>query len=387
VPLQLLLLFFIKVAQHSSTVAQKLHIDKMAKRRTAAEEEIKRQTTLACLKANKFNVAAVARALGYSTRYIKAQAAKYGNRKSVSALPRSGRPKALDAAQVEAAAAAVLEHQSAAKAAAALKEQGTIASSICAKTVLRAVKNVLDFAPVQQQPILTSKTKQKRIAFCWQQHDSNSIIAIDSTYLTLSSTPRRRRKWVEKGTKPVACKPVKGKQLHVYAGVTKYGVTRLIRVTGSTGHPKKYLKYDKKLKRQVQHTGVGAKEFQDVLWEDLQPDAEQIFSAAGVSDWVYLLDGARPHTAGSTTEFMSLNGIRIIADWPPNSPDLNPIENAWAWLKQQLNSKQYASLDEMWQAAQAIWASMPLSMCQNLMNSIATRKAVCIARDGGFTGY
>jgi hypothetical protein len=124
-----------------------------------------------------------------------------------------------------------------------------------------------------------------------------------------------------------------------------------------------------------------------VLWEDLQPDAEQIFSAAGVSDWVYLLDGAKPHTAGSTAEFMSLNGIRIIADWPPSSPDLNPIENAWAWLKQQLYSQQYASLDEMWEAAQAIWASMPLSMCQNLMNSIATRKAVCIARDGGFTGY
>jgi hypothetical protein len=386
-PVQLLLLLYFRVARHSSTIAQELHIDKMAKRRTAAELEIKRQTTLAALKAKKFNVAAVARALGYTTRYIKAQIVKYKKRNSVSALPRSGRPKALNAAQVEAAAAAVLEHQSVAKAAAALKQQGTIASSICTQTVLRAVKNVLDLAPVQQQPILTSETKQKRIAFCNQQHDSDRIIAIDSTYLTLSSTPRRRKKWVEKGTKPVACKPVKGKQLHVYAGVTKYGVTRLIRVTGSTGHPKKYFKYVKKLKALVQHTGVGAEEFQEVLWEELQPDAEGIFSAAGVQDWVYLLDGASPHTARSTADFMCDKGIRIIADWPPYSPDLNPIENAWAWLKQQLYAQQYASLEAMWEAAQAIWASMPLSMCQNLMNSIATRKAVCIARGGGHTGY
>ena len=384
---QLLLLLFFWVARHSSKLAQKLHIDKMAKRRTAAELEIKRQTTLAALKAKKWNVAAAARALGYPTRYVQAQLNKYNERGSVSALPRSGRPKALNAVQVEAVATAVLEHQSAAKAAAALKQQGTIASSICTKTVLRAAKNALDLAPVQQQPILTSATKKRRVAFCQQQHDCDRIIAIDSIILTLSSTPRRCKKWVKKGTKPVACKPIKGKQLHVYGGVTKYGVTRLIRVTGSTGHPKKYFSYNKKLKAVVQHTGVGAEEFQDVLWEELQPDAEVIFSAAGVHEWVYLLGGASPHRAKSTAAFMSLKDIRIIADWPPYSPDLNPIENAWAWLKQQLYAQQYASLEAMWEAAQAIWASMPLSMCQNLMNSIATRKAVCIARGGGNTDY
>jgi hypothetical protein len=173
----------------------------------------------------------------------------------------------------------------------------------------------------------------------------------------------------------------------VYAGVTKYGVTRLIRVTGSTGHPKKYFWDNKKLKVKVQHTGVCAEEFMEVLQEELQPDAEQIFSTAGVRDWVYLLDGASPHTAGDTVKFMRLNGINSIAGWPPYSPDLNPIENAWAWLKQQVYAQQYASLDAMWQAAQTIWASMPLSMCQNLMNSIATRKAICIAREGGHTGY
>jgi hypothetical protein len=280
-----------------------------------------------------------------------------------------------------------LEQQCVAKAAAALKEQGTIAGSISTKTVTRAVKNVLDLAPQQQQPILTSATKQRRVAFSRQQHDSNSIMAIDSTYLTLSSSQRRRKKWVRKGTKPVACKPIKGKQLHVYGGITKYGVTRLIRVTGSTGHPKKYLKYCKKAKAMVQHNGLGAVEFQEMLAEELQPQGQQLFSAAGVRDWKLLLDGASAHRAPATVAFMSSEGIRIVADWPPNSPDLNPIENAWAWLKQQLYARQYASLEAMWQAAEAIWASMPLSMCQNLMDSIATRKAICIEREGGHTGY
>lgn len=360
---------------------------KMSKKRTFSDYAAKRHAALAALKAHKFDVDRAAKSLGYSRRYVKAQHDKYRERGNVSELPRSGRPKLLTDAQVEAVAELVLQHQCVAKAVAILKEQGVLASSISTVTVNRAVKDVLDLAPQQQQPILTSATKKRRVAFSRQQHDTDSIMAIDSTYLTLSSSQRRRKKWVRKGTKPVACKPVKGKQLHVYGGITKYGVTRLIRVTGTTGHPKKYLRYCKKAKAMVQHSGVGAVEFQEVLGEELQPQGQQLFSAAGVQDWSLLLDGAAAHRAPATVAFMSSKGIRIVADWPPNSPDLNPIENAWAWLKQQLYAQQYASLEAMWQAAEAIWASMPLSMCQNLMNSIATRKAICIEREGGYTGY
>jgi transposase len=268
-PVQLLLLLFVKVARRSSTLVQNLRRDNMSKKRTAAELEGKRQAALAALKAHKYNVQLAAQALGYTTRYVQTQLDKYKERGSVSALPRSGRPKLLSTAQIEAAAAAVLQHQSVAKAAAVLKQQGTIASTICDETVARAVKKVLELAPVQQQPILTSATKKKRLAFSRQQHDSNTMIAIDSTILTLSSTPRRRKRWVRKGDKPVASKPVKGQQLHVYGGITKYGVTRLIRVTGSTGHPKKYHYYCKKVKAVVQHSGVGAAEFQEVLGTQL----------------------------------------------------------------------------------------------------------------------
>lgn len=387
VSVELLLLLLSICAYLSSSPAQIDNIVKMSKKRTFSDHAAKRHAALAALKAHKFDVDRAAKSLGYTRRYVKSQLDKYKERGNVSELQRSGRPKLLTDAQVEAVAELVLLHQCVAKAVAILKEQGELASSISTVTVNRAVKKVLDLAPQQQQPILTSATKKRRVAFSRQQHDTDSIMAIDSTYLTLSSSQRRRKKWVRKGTKPVACKPVKGKQLHVYGGITKYGVTRLIRVTGTTGHPKKYLRYCKKVKAMVQHSGVGAVEFQEVLGEELQPQGQQLFRAAGVQDWSLLLDGAAAHRAPATVAFMSSKGIRIVADWPPNSPDLNPIENAWAWLKQQLYAQQYASLEAMWQAAEAIWASMPLLMCQNLMDSIATRKAICIEREGGYTGY
>jgi transposase len=360
---------------------------KMAKKRTKVNDAARRQVALAAMQAHKFAADRAAHAIGYSKRYVTAQLVKYQKRGNVSALPRSGRPKLLSAAQIEAAAAAVEELQCVAKAAAVLRQQGTIASSISNKTVARAVKSLLELAPVQPRPILSAATKMRRMAFSRQDHDSNSIIAIDSTYLTLCSSQRKRKKWVRKGTKPVANKPNKGQQLHVYGGITKYGVTRLFRVTGTTQHPQKYFRYDRKLKVQVPYSGVGAEEFQEVLLQHLQPQAQQLFSAAGVQDWSFLLDGASAHRCPATVAFMSSNDISSIADWPPNSPDLNPIENAWAWLKRQVYAQQYASLEAMWQAAESIWAAMPLSMCENLMNSIATRKAICLEREGAYTGY
>lgn len=97
----------------------------------------------------------------------------------------------------------------------------------------------------------------------------------------------------------------------------------------------------------VQCTGVGSEEFLEVLNQQLKPQATLLFAAAGVQQYTWLLDGAPAHTAVATKQFMLDNNISVLQDWPPNSPDLNPIENAWAWLKQQVYAKHYSSLEEM----------------------------------------
>jgi len=49
-------------------------------------------------------------------------------------------------------------------------------------------------------------------------------------------------------------------------------------------------------------------------------------------------DNAPCHKAKSVIDYMSSKDLNPIS-WPPYSPDLNPIENIWAVLKQKLSAK------------------------------------------------
>lgn len=48
---------------------------------------------------------------------------------------------------------------------------------------------------------------------------------------------------------------------------------------------------------------------------------------------VFQQDNASSHTAKLTRAFFSEIGLTVLP-WPANSPDLNPVENIWSVLKQ-----------------------------------------------------
>jgi len=352
----------------------------MKQLKAATPRSASRWAAIHALQQHNWDLHLAAAATKKPLKFVKHWAQRYRKTQTVDDSPRSGRPRRLNSSQQEAACQQVEQQQSVPAAAASLKQQGVIQASVSSRTVSRSVREKMKLAPVQQRPPLTQKTRGKRMAFSELELDPEQLVSLDSTYFVLHGGNKRRKRWVRKGEKAVAMRPCKSQQLHVYGAITAHGKSELLRVSGTSGHPKKY--YNK----QGRLSGVGAQEFQEVMGQHLIPAVEQIAAAAGVGEMYWLIDNAPAHSAKSTKRFLDRKGICRCKNWPPHSPDLMPIENMWALVKREVYRQPHISQDELWVAVQAAWAVVPDSTCRNLMHSVPQRQQRCLELDGGHIG-
>lgn len=71
---------------------------------------------------------------------------------------------------------------------------------------------------------------------------------------------------------------------------------------------------------------------------------------------VFMQDGARPHTAIATRKYLARKGVHVLEDWPPRSPELNPIENLWGIVAKRVSSHFPTNSDELEAALHAEFA-------------------------------
>ena len=75
---------------------------------------------------------------------------------------------------------------------------------------------------------------------------------------------------------------------------------------------------------------LGAKEYQAMLEDNKVFDSiRSVFKDA----FIFQQDGAPCHTAMTTMNWLMQQNIRLLFGWPPNSPDLSPIEMLWGAIK------------------------------------------------------
>ncbi len=77
---------------------------------------------------------------------------------------------------------------------------------------------------------------------------------------------------------------------------------------------------------------------------------------------------------------METNNIKTI-DWPGNSPDLNPIKNCWAHIKNMLAKKDIGSVPKLYEAILQVWVSDLPEYLKKLSDFMSHRlKAVIAAK-------
>lgn len=103
---------------------------------------------------------------------------------------------------------------------------------------------------------------------------------------------------------------------------------------------------------------------------------------------LFMQDNARPHTARDTLQEMQERGIDLI-NWPPFSPDLNPIESVWNKIKDFLeaNYPENPSYDQLRAGLQAAWEAISEDWLQELLSQMPQRCQDVIDAEGRHTKW
>jgi transposase len=123
-----------------------------------------------------------------------------------------------------------------------------------------------------------------------------------------------------------------------------------------------------------------AQRYTDMLEETLVPFMQP--------EWTFMQDGASIHRAKHTKKWLEDKNIPVL-EWPPNSPDLNPIENVWGILTRAVfaNGRQFHSKEELKSEILKQWDLISAESLCKLNKSMPNRIINVILHKGGNTKY
>ena len=98
-------------------------------------------------------------------------------------------------------------------------------------------------------------------------------------------------------------------------------------------------------------------------------------------------DGASSHTARTTTDYLTKKIIRVLTEWPPQSPDISIIENLWNTLKLNVKKRNAQTIEQLWSFCQEEWNAIPNDAISRLFESLPRRMLDIIKAKGGNSKY
>ena len=299
---------------------------------------------------------------------------------TVDRKPGSGRPKTARSVENVEQVAGLIQSQE--------DQPGTSKSTraiarevgICQGSVLNIVKKDLGLRCFKRTPaqVLSTDTKHKRLERCRQLlkrlpvPQSKSLFYTDEKVFHIDPpvSAQNKRVWAagRKSNIPpnrlLVQRAKFSQRVMVSAGVCFGGKGKLCFVPEGAKINSKYY----------------CEELLPLLMDDCNTLLQQ--------DFVFQQDGAPAHTARQTQDWLYENCPDFITkdQWPPNSPDLNPLDFCvWgmmldAYRKHRSKPSSKAELKEV---LQQIWDSLPQDSIDRAILAVRKRLRACVDVDGG----
>ena len=309
----------------------------------------------------------IANNFGVSSRTVRNWVAMSKNRPSLADLPRSGRPTKLNNEHKELIKRTLKSPGGSIRRAKRKLEELDL--QVDPSTVWHAAKKMkLRKVKARKKPKLTQAQKQKRLDFAKSASKDpkywKKILFADEKIFELQFGTKEA--WIEEKEAVPLLPTVKfPSKIMVWGGISWYGKTKLIKIPSGLR--------------------MGAKEYIALVACHLPEAGRLIFGEK--SSWKLVEDGAPSHRARVTQDWYSSNGVKVVSGFPPNSPDLNIIENAWKLIGDSVAARQPTTQDGLWRVVQEEWENLSLEKVQNLVLSVPDRLSAVTTSQGGNTKY
>jgi hypothetical protein len=121
----------------------------------------------------------------------------------------------------------------------------------------------------------------------------------------------------------------------------------------------------------------------DILNNNLKQSAKKLKMGR---TFIFQQDCDPKHTSKLAKKFFEDNHISLL-DSPPQSPDLNVIEQLWDYVERNIREYDISNKNQLKSAILEVWQNIPPELTKKLVESVPKRIQAVLQRNGGPTKY